>query len=386
MKKYLILLFLILISSACRKNNLFTVSGTVKENIQKYIYIQKVDINTTVLIDSSIIDKKGSFRFRVKTTEPDFYQVGYSDKDFVTLLAEPGEKIQLAFNGHNLSDNYTISGSKGSELVQILDLQLIKTKSKLDSLSTAYERAGTEPDPEVKRPLLEQEYLNLLKEQRKFNIVFIINNINSLASIKALYQRINDQTYVLYETRDLQYLKIVSDSLKRHYPDSRHTKALVSDFEKEMNQLNARQLQQITSTLPETKLDPDLKDINGKRIALSSLRGKYVLLAFWSSESRDCVSENFQLKEFYKTYNRKGFEIYQISLDEDESKWKTAVKFDELPWISTREDNPADPENARLFNVKVLPTNYLFDKQGKIVASNLHGKSLQLKLEQLFTN
>jgi thioredoxin-related protein len=386
MKKYLILLVLVLISSACRKNSLFTVKGTIKESIQKNIYLQKVDINSTVLIDSSVINSKGSFRFRVKTTEPDFYQVGYSDKDFITLLAEPGEKIQLSFNGYSLSDNYIISGSKGSELVRILDLQLIKTKSKIDSLSTAYERADKEPDPEVKKPLLEQEYLNLLKEQRKFNIAFIINNINSLASIKALYQRINDQTYVLYDTRDLQYLKIVSDSLKHHYPDSRHTKALVNDFEKEMNQLNARQLQQITRSLPETKLDPDLKDINGKRIALSSLKGKYVLLAFWSSESRDCVSENFQLKEFYRIYNRKGFEIYQISLDEDESKWKTAVRYDELPWINTREDNPADPENARLFNVKVLPTNYLFDKQGKIVASNLHGKSLQLKLEQLFTN
>ena len=386
MKKYFILLVLVLISSSCRKNNLFTVNGTVKESIQKNIYLQRVDINSTVLIDSSTIDRKGSFKFRVKTKEPDFYQVGYSDKDFVTLLAEPGEKIQLAFYGPSLSDNYTISGSKGSELVQVIDLQLINTKNKLDSISTAYAKADAEPDPEMKKSLLEQEYLSLLKEQRKFNIVFIINNISSLASIKALYQKINDQLYVLYESRDLQYLKIVSDSLKHHYPDSRHTKALLSDFEKEMNQFSVRQLQQITSNLPETKLDPVLKDINGKRIALSSLRGKYVLLAFWSSESRDCVSENFQLKEFYRLYNRKGFEIYQISLDEDESKWKTAVNYDELPWISTREDNPADPENARLFNVKVLPSNYLFDKQGKIVASNLHGKTLQLKLEQLFTN
>ena len=386
MKKYLILLVLVLISSACRKNHLFIVNGTVTDSIRKNIYLQRIDVISTVLIDSSKIDRKGSFRFRVKTTEPDFYQVGYSDKDFVTLLAEPGEKIQLDFHGQNLSDNYTISGSKGSELIQVLDLQLIKTKNKLDSISTAYVKAGTEPDPETKKSVLEQEYLNLLKEQRKFNIVFIINNISSLASIKALYQKINDQMYVLYESRDIQYLKIVSDSLKHHYPDSRHTKALLSDFEKEMNQFNIRQLEQITSNLPETKLDPDLKDINGKRIALSSLKGKYVLLAFWSSESRDCISENFQLKEFYRIYNRKGFEIYQISLDEDESKWKTAVKFDELPWISTREDNPADPENARLFNVKVLPANYLFDKEGKIVASNLHGKTLQLKLEQLFTN
>ena len=63
---------------------------------------------------------------------------------------------------------------------------------------------------------------------------------------------------------------------------------------------------------------------------------------------------------------------------------KQAVRFDELPWISTREDDPSNPKNAILFNVKSLPTNYLFDKQGVIIASNLHGKALQLKLEQLF--
>jgi thiol-disulfide isomerase/thioredoxin len=208
--------------------------------------------------------------------------------------------------------------------------------------------------------------------------------VNSLASIKALYQRIDPDTYVLYEQRDLQYLKIVTDSLTHHYPDSKQVQALARDFAKEMNQMYTSQLEQITKNMPQTKLDPDLKDLSGKRVALSSLRGKYVLLAFWSVKSKDCVSENLQLKEFYKLYNRKGFEIYQINLDESESDWKTAVKFDELPWINTREDNPLDPKNALIFNVKSVPANYLFDKEGKIIASNLHGRSLQLKLEQLF--
>ena len=84
-----------------------------------------------------------------------------------------------------------------------------------------------------------------------------------------------------------------------------------------------------------------LKNIDGKRIALSSLKGKYVLLTFWSFRSKECIAENLQLKEFYKLYNNKGFEIYQINLDENEADWKAAVKFDELPWISTREDDPA---------------------------------------------
>ena len=148
--------------------------------------------------------------------------------------------------------------------------------------------------------------------------------------------------------------------------------------------MNLYKIEQISKNMPKKELDADLKTIAGKRVALSSLKGKYVLLTFWSVQSKDCIEENLQLKEFYKLYNKKGFEIYQINLDENEADWKAAVRFDELPWICTREDDPKDPKIAILFNVKTLPANYLFDKQGIIIASDLHGRALQLKLEQLF--
>jgi thiol-disulfide isomerase/thioredoxin len=385
MKKYLILLLPLLVVFGC-KRDLIIIEGSVINKSQKYLYISKVDINIPVLIDSSKIDSKGSFRFKIKATEPDFYQIGYSNVNFANLLAEPGERITIDFNSSNLFENYTVMGSKGSEQTQMLDLKLLETKKKLDSLSILYEKASTEPAFETKGALLEQAYLELINEQRKFNIAFIINNLSSLASIKALYQQIDDETYVLYNTRDLQYLKIVSDSLKHYYPDSKHTKALISNFEKEMSQFVSRELQMTANSLPETKLDPELMDINGRKITLSSLRGKYVLLAFWSAESRDCIADNLQLKEFYKIYNRMGFEIYQINLDKDESVWRNAVRFDELPWISTREDDPSNPKNVRLYNVKSLPANYLYDPEGNIIASNLHGRNLQIKLNQIFSN
>ncbi len=384
MKKYLVLIIPVLIFSGCHKRNSFIINGKVNVPTQDHIYIHEVDINTPVLIDSAEINKKGIFRFRIKASEPDFYQVGYSSADFITLLAEPGEKIELTFNDKGLSGNYAVSGSKGSALVRTLDLKLIDTKSRLDSLDALYKDASKESAFETKGPALEQEYLDILKKQRKFNIAFILENMTSLASIKALYQRINENMYVFYEARDLQYLKIVSDSLKRYYPNSKHTKALISDFEKEHNQFFTRNIQRMTDTIPETRLNPQLKDITGKRIALSSLRGKYVLLAFWSAESRDCISENLQLKEFYKTYNKKGFEIYQISIDQNEENWKAAVKFDELPWINAREDDPANPKIAILYNVRALPANYLYDPEGNIIASNLHGRTLQIKLNQIF--
>jgi len=384
MKRLLFFLALVLIFSGCKDKSKFTVNGVAKDSKEKYIRLSRLDVDTPVLVDSAKINRKGSFRFKVKTKGADFYQIGFAFTNFITLLAEPGENINLLFNNKNLFENYSVSGSKGTEKLQFLDLTLAETKRKLDSLNTLYTRALAEPGFEAKKPILEAEYNELIKAQRKKNIEFIINNTNSLASIKALYQRINPQTYVLYDQHDLQYLKIVTDSLSRHYPNSKQVQTLAKDFENELNQMYVSQIQEITKTLPQTKLDPNLKNIAGNRIALSSLKGKYVLLTFWSFLSKDCIAENLRLKEFYKLYNKKGFEIYQIDLDENESNWKKAVRFDELPWISTREDDPKDPKNAKVFNVQNLPTNYLFDKENKIIASNLHGRELQLKLEQIF--
>jgi thiol-disulfide isomerase/thioredoxin len=384
MKRILFLLSLVFIVSGCNNKDKFSVNGVIKDTKEKYIYLNRLDVNTTVFIDSVKISRSGSFSIKAKASGPEFYQLGFSTSNFITLLSEPGEKIKLTFPGKNLFEKYTISGSAGSEKLQMLDLTLADTKRKLDSLTTLYNKSSSEPGFESKGPQLEGEFNILIKAQRKKNIEFIISNINSLASIKAIYQRISPEAYVLYDPHDLQYMKIVTDSLTRHYPNSKQVQALARDFEKEMSQMYVSQIEQISKGLTPTKLDPVLKTINGNRIALSSLKGKYVLLTFWSLESKDCVQENLQLKELYKLYNKKGFEIYQINLDESEENWKAAVRFDELPWINTREDDPKDPKNAILFNVQGLPANYLFDKENKIIAKDIHGKSLQLKLEQLF--
>jgi hypothetical protein len=386
MKRILFLLSIIILYSGCKEKSSFRIRGEIKGKASDHIYINRLDLNTPVLIDSAKIRKDGKFRITIKATEPDFYQVSLSPDNFITLLAGPGEKISIHFDSTALYENYSVTGSAGSEKLQLLDKNLIDTRKKLDSLSNAYARATLEPGFDVTGPLLETRFNDLIKAQRRKNIEFIINNTTSLAAIKALYQRIDPDTYVLYDPKDLQYLKIVTDSLKKYYPNSKHVQALARDFENELSQMYTNQLQRLSEKIEPAKLNPELINSDGKRISLESLRGKYVLLAFWSVKSNDCIRENLELKEYYRSYNKKGFEIYQVNLDPDENMWKSAVKFDELPWISTREDNPNNPVTARLFNVRELPANYLFDKEGNIVASNLHGRTLKLKLEQLFNN
>ena len=387
MTKKIVAIFLSMILLAgCADKNSIRIEGNLKNKDHNKIYLNRIDVDTYVRIDSASIKNNGNFRFRIKATEPDFYQIGFTNSNFITILAEPQEKLKLTFKGENLYENYEVQGSAGSQKIQMLDQILAGTIRKIDSLKLVYDKEIKSPGFDKKEPLLNEEYLKLIKEQRNKNIEFIIGNLTSFASIKALYQRIDENTYVLYDPRDLQFLKLVSDSLNYHYPNSKQARALKRNFEKEMNQMFLKQIEQAARNAPETKLDPNLKDTNGTRILLSSLRGKVVLLTFWATSSEESVAENLALKELYKTFKTKGFEIYQVNLDEDELAWRNAVKFDELPWISVREDDPRNPINARIYNVKTLPANYLYDKNGTIIGSDLHGKTLQIKLIQLLGN
>jgi thiol-disulfide isomerase/thioredoxin len=384
--KFFVAFLTLAVLSGCTMKDTLRIEGKVFKTDKQYIFINRVDVDTPVRIDSVKIKSNGSFKFKINTTEPDFYQVGLTNSDFITILGSPGERIKLKFSGNYLFENYEISGSPGSQKIRMLDSMLAITKSKIDSLKSIYEKAIDKSDFNITEQRINQEFVKILKAQRLFNIDFILKNLSSLATIKALYQRIDESTYVLYDSRDLQFLKLASDTLTKYYPNSKQVKSLKINFEKEMNRMFLNKIDQLAKNLPETRLDPFLKDINGRQIRLSSLTGKYVLLSFWSASSGDCLTENLELKELYKKYKAKGFEIYQVNLDVNEEVWKKGVSFDELPWISVREDDPSNPHFAQLYNVRILPANYLYDKGGNIIGSDLHGKALQVKLAQLFGN
>ena len=385
MKKTLLLTVIIIACFGCAKKSSFKITGNIPEQTSGYVYINKLELDFPILIDSAKIRKNGSFKVKIKASAPDFYQVALDANNFITLLAQPGEKINLIFSSIHLFDNYIVEGSEESEKIRYLDQSLIDTKKRLDSLSVAY-AALSEPELETIGVELDNMFRDIIVQLRRKNIEFIINNLSSLASIKAIYQRLDPDAYVLYDPRDLQYMMLLSDTLGKYYPNSRHVQALIRDFNNELSIFNTNQISAMAEQIESIELNPALRNTEGRIISLESLRGRYVLLTFWSAQSQACLQENLELKELYRLYNRRGFEIYQINLDADEDLWRAAVRFDELPWISVREDDPANPVVARIFNIRELPSNFLFDRQGDVIASNLHGRTLRIKLEQLFGN
>jgi peroxiredoxin len=126
-------------------------------------------------------------------------------------------------------------------------------------------------------------------------------------------------------------------------------------------------------------------DVTGHAVSLSSFRGKYVLVKFWASWCHPCRAENKVLVPIYHKYKGKGFEVLGVSIDSPQSRdaWMKAVKEDATDWTQIADLKGAQSETAVKYGIMTVPTSFLVDPQGKIVAKNLMGEDLDKKLQDL---
>lgn len=136
---------------------------------------------------------------------------------------------------------------------------------------------------------------------------------------------------------------------------------------------------EIGNWAPEIKLST----IKGDTIALSSLKGKIVLIDFWGTWCSPCVEEQSELADIYRKYkqmvftNGKGFEIYGVSLDAKKSNWENFITANKINWIQVSDLKFWRSPVAKTYNIQGLPFNILIDGKGIILAKNLHGIELE---------
>jgi len=380
MRKFSWLLPILMILS-CSRGEKVEINLFVENSDTCKIYLDEQGIGEIRQIDSVRVKGDGSFRLKDRIETPTFYNLHTGNQQIIPLLLNPGASVELRADLQNFVNGYEISGSEESLYLQEMNRKLAVTKRQVDSLQKLLQEnpdAGEEFTRE-----LSASYDEIIEGQRRYSIQFILEHISSMASIYALYQKIDENNFVLNDNRDIQLVKITSQSLDTIWPGSEHVQALKRDAANLEENLYNQRWRQVVEASENTFPDIKLPDPNGDTIALSSLRGKVILLSFWASWNQPSVSHNLPLKGIYNTYHSRGLEIYQVSFDSEKEAWVNAIQYDELPWINVSELSYPESKVAPIYNLEELPVVFLIDRKGQIVGKNFNRIDLDRNIQRL---
>ena len=338
------------------------IEGVVADAPSSEVIVRLLDVNRFVTLDTVKTDGAGVFRYNVDVEkgDPEFIYLFHGDKKIASLLLQDGDKVKVTAD---TLGNYSVTGSAETDKLISVErdeaefaARMLAATARLDDLAPNSEEAA-----QARRDLAKQ-FISYYRNR----ITYLMKNPYSLTVIPVLYQRIGENLDLFGQPTDAIHFRSACDSLKTVYPDSKYVKALEEETAKRLQymELNVRLRDARTMSYP----DLDLPDINGKKVKLSSLDSKVVLVYFWTASSAGQKMMNLDfLKPVYDTYHEKGLEIYAVSLDTDKAVWASAVRNQKLGWVNVCDGLGTASSSVVLFNVQSVPYLYVI-KDGELVS------------------
>ncbi|NOY38501.1 MAG: AhpC/TSA family protein [Chlorobi bacterium] len=385
MKKSGFIALLVIILASCGTRKGFKVEGTLDGGAGQKVYVDIIRMSSLEPVDSVVIDEKGHFMISGDLEQPSFAVLRSQQDAYITLILVPGDHVKITGPYNEMETSCTIEGSEDTEKFQKFLTHFRENITKLQVLNQTYKDSINSPNLNDIINDLDKKSRIILEDQKTYTRTFIDDNLNSLASLLVLYQQIAPRQYILDPMEDFSYFEKVDSALNSSYPKA----GPVISFHTQMNDLRERkkQINEQEKNVGLGMVAPEiaLPSPEGDTIRLSSTRGNYVLLDFWASWCSPCRKENPNLVKEYRKYHKKGFEIFQVSLDRDRENWLKGISEDHLgSWIHVSDLNYWQSSVVTLYHIQGIPMNFLLDKDGKIVGKNLRGAALSNKLEELF--
>jgi len=369
--KRTILYLCLILSSGCNQTSRegsvgtpFILHGKLENKTSGRIFLSALVDRHFVGRDTARIENDGSFQFDGTLAGPDIYKISISP-DSGLLLVIDASRIEVSADARDLPQTYDVKGSGESILLKTLLEAAEKHRrdvSILEKRFLAAREAGKQDSI-----LYYQEKFLLLQAEKDENIKkFIRKNPESFVATYAAYAMIDREA-------EGGFLDSMLMTFDKKFKGSGFVQSLHAWAEKNNNLSVGARAPDLTLPQPDDRL-----------LTLSSLRGKYVLLDFWASWCRPCREENPNVVKLYNRYKEKGFEILGISLDESKTQWVKAIEKDGLPWRHVSDLKGSNSVASRLYKVQAIPMTVLLDKEGRIMALNLRGDTLEEKLRSLF--
>ena len=321
----------------------------------------------------TVIVKNGKFDFQFKLQKVDIVHcaspaaVRGQQGAHIAFVGVPGEHV--TFNGQ--ADNFEMGGSQFYQDYNVLNKAMNNTKNKQQALvsrCTDMMKNGAPEDSVLQ--IFQQENQPIVQEMENTIANFIRTNSHSDAAAAAIV--------FMPPQKMREAAALLSDNVRNGRMKTFYQKAIDNYEAQQQAEQQAGQLQAEGRPAP----DFTLTDINGRPLALSSLRGKYVVLDFWGSWCGWCIKGFPQMKEYYNKYRGK-FEIVGIDCNDPEQKWRDAVKKHQLPWLHVY--SPRDSRVPADYGIQGFPTKIIISPDGKIVKT-IVGEDPQFYtlLDQLF--
>lgn len=378
MRKTLICLLACVVLYSCQ-NQKFKVEGHIENASGEMLILEHNGIIRTEAIDSVKIKKDGSYSIKAARPEyPDFYRLRIKNKS-ITFAIDSTETITIDADFNGFATEYTVENSYASKQIKSLRVSIINIQNKLGTLKDMTD--------ESERKKMTTEIEADIEQHKETARKLIMQNPRSTAAYFALYQQINGRyLFSPFVQEDYPYWASVATAFHAYMPQYDRSKNIynfvleaLKDRQNAQKQAALNEL--LNSDMASGYIDIALPDRNGNETRLSDHEGKVVLIDFSAYEAKESIDYTFDLRDLYNKYSKRGFEIYQVSLDRNKLLWE--ISTENIPWICVRDENGPATQYARLYNVTQLPTTFLLDKDGNITARSLKFDELDKEIEKL---